>query len=1329
MAVLPIEENADNVTYEAPPPPEEPLPQQDPQDLAAAHNKSDSDDDDQSTSSTASDADDRSDSDSDSNSDDDDDEELTSIVDERPKSPEDEYKIVTKLDTYGERTFSTMLTKCVISKKWVFAWMMYTNFQGAKKKFIKYLKVLESVQKKNEEKKKEREEKKRKAKEEKMEKKSEGSETPKKKSFSFWGDNADSSDDDDHSSNEDDDDEDDDYEKEEVYDNEYAKGKRYDWQTRSYVYDDLDKEFLRQNQEYREVQKDWYKVVREDGVIVDCIFNDPGPIKNADLIKEDDPYYEGNLKSAKELREEMKKEAKKEKEEAKKNEKNANEEKDDDDDEKDSEDEKDEKKNTENADSETAEPEQKDNEVTEEEEEEKEEKQEEEEQEEEEEEEIVIEKRTYLKDDKVEDQDYIFVYNIIYDQLSHWYGDDIRYEETFEKGYYGNATSEPYKVGCPMVDKYPEIKFNVPYKDSWTVTRYKTEILKTMNLDKRYKTDDIRLSDYWGNRRIAVLKDNKLLSACRLYDKNGILVEFKDKDGNFPEIETESSYGSSSSSSGYRSGYGSSYSYTAPAMEHPGLCGLRNLGNTCFMNSSLQCMSNTKPLRDFLLGEGWEAHINTDNPLGTGGKLTRAFQKLIHKMWRGTEGVVSPSDFKAKLGDFAPQFSGYQQHDSHELLSYLLDGLHEDLNLVKKKPYVEAPDYEGQPIEQWAKESWDRYLLRNRSVLVDLFMGQFKSTTQCPDCKKESVVCDTFSSISVPLPGYNTKKYEVYVHVPQVGRNLKINLTLNSYGAIKDLKKGVVAFLKEKGIYDEATVEKMMCAEVYNNSISKVFDDEEMLSEISSWYKPHCYCEDEREEGEVKMRVICATKSKYSYSSYFDKFGEPEFGNVKKETTYNRVCIDALKVILNDDNKGKFVELVKKYLNEKNETEEKVDGEATEEVNNEDNEKTEKVENNNDVIGEVIEKIENININNSNEEEEEKVDGETTEEANNEDTEKTEKVENNNDAIDDVIEKVKNININNSNEEEPEEEEAKEDLGEDLLDGVTNAEIVSVLGNMLKVYYGSNYGYKEGEIPEGEPVTLDTTKTLLLVFSSELKEAMSLESSSTASTAFEDLTTSGGDDESKDVTLDDCLKLFMERDQLGEEDQWYCPQCKEFKQAFRKMEVWKAPPLLVVNIKRFSFRNKYYRDKLETVVNFPIEGLDMGKYVLSKKDGEELIYDLYAVSNHFGSLGGGHYTAYAKNSELNEWYNFNDSSVSKVTNLSEIVSSAAYTLFYVKRGYSYSATGLSSSISSESLSGIDDESVNNVNIKKNVGNNDNNDVNDNNDNNDDDDDEELLEVL
>ncbi len=82
-------------------------------------------------------------------------------------------------------------------------------------------------------------------------------------------------------------------------------------------------------------------------------------------------------------------------------------------------------------------------------------------------------------------------------------------------------------------------------------------------------------------------------------------------------------------------------------------------------------------------------HINLDNPLGMKGALAKSYGDLLESMWSGDNSYLAPRQFKMMIGKHAPQFSGYQQHDSHELLAFLLDGLHEDLNLVKKKPYVD----------------------------------------------------------------------------------------------------------------------------------------------------------------------------------------------------------------------------------------------------------------------------------------------------------------------------------------------------------------------------------------------------------------------------------------------------------------------------------------------------------------------------------------------------------------------------------------------------------------------------------------------------------------
>lgn len=122
-----------------------------------------------------------------------------------------------------------------------------------------------------------------------------------------------------------------------------------------------------------------------------------------------------------------------------------------------------------------------------------------------------------------------------------------------------------------------------------------------------------------------------------------------------------------------------------------------------------------------------------------GGEVAKAFGNLMERMWSGSTDAVTPRAFKQTLSKFAPAFSGWQQHDSQELLAFLLDGLHEDLNRIVKKPYDEIPDWAGggdKEEMELANTSWELYKRRNDSVIVDLFQGQYRSRLTCPECKK-----------------------------------------------------------------------------------------------------------------------------------------------------------------------------------------------------------------------------------------------------------------------------------------------------------------------------------------------------------------------------------------------------------------------------------------------------------------------------------------------------------------------------------------------------------------------------------------------------------------
>uniref|UniRef100_A0A4X2K5F8 Ubiquitin carboxyl-terminal hydrolase 2 n=1 Tax=Vombatus ursinus TaxID=29139 RepID=A0A4X2K5F8_VOMUR len=181
-----------------------------------------------------------------------------------------------------------------------------------------------------------------------------------------------------------------------------------------------------------------------------------------------------------------------------------------------------------------------------------------------------------------------------------------------------------------------------------------------------------------------------------------------------------------------------------------GLAGLRNLGNTCFMNSILQCLSNTRELRDYCLQRLYLRDLNSSSHAHTA--LMEEFAKLIQTIWTSSANdVVSPSEFKTQIQRFAPRFVGYNQQDAQEFLRFLLDGLHNEVNRVTVRPKSNPDHLDHLPDEEKGRQMWRKYLEREDSRIGDLFVGQLKSSLTCTECGYCSTVFDPFWDLSLPI--------------------------------------------------------------------------------------------------------------------------------------------------------------------------------------------------------------------------------------------------------------------------------------------------------------------------------------------------------------------------------------------------------------------------------------------------------------------------------------------------------------------------------------------------------------------------------------------------
>ena len=661
-----------------------------------------------------------------------------------------------------------------------------------------------------------------------------------------------------------------------------------------------------------------------------------------------------------------------------------------------------------------------------------------------------------------------------------------------------------------------------------------------------------------------------------------------------------------------------------------GLCGSINLGNTCFMNSSIACLSNCSELTEYFLRQKYINDINEDNRDGAEGALAEEWYNLLGNYWLTKHTVGNPKNIKIIVGSKNRKFSGYNQQDSNEFMTVFLEILGEDLNRAKKKVYRELKEQQKEESDlEAAFRFWRLHVERNDSIITDLFHGLLKSTITCPNCGFKNITYDPFNTLTLTIPSENKiyqlqekrkkivnyrlkkekkeKKEKVFVDIYYVFPFSLIQTKRFHIEVYKSMS--LIDIMKEiQKRSDKRISLNLKYISVSNKECEKFLEPKKDISNAN-----FIFSYEKEDRGMSQYHIPLYIRDKNKMSAY------PRILFLNKNSSYNEF-------------KKKIYILIRKYLNHPlYDPQKKEDFLEDKELNNYILGNSNKL----DKVSNLLEKEFNLLQKNY---------------ANLKEYKKKP-----------PYKVVIKFNIN-----EIKKYTKIYDVNENNLQflsqlGITSENsYVDILLNYIKDDNPKKYLFVElnndsSFVKKGinfDTCIVENCPPLKEEENNNYEEEMEIEDDE----AENQYSNSGN------ITLDHCLQYFTEEESLEKGNEWHCNKCKRRVMASKQIELFYLPRIMCICLTRFLKKGRFYDyTKNNSLVEFPLDNLNMERYICGP-DKFHSKYDLFAVSQHFGGMGGGHYTAVCKNID-GFWYEYDDRSLTRISPRN-VCSSAAYVLFY-----------------------------------------------------------------